>query len=191
MGRASKRDLVLDTAEALFSRQGFAATGINQITREAGVASMTLYNNFESKDALVAAMLERRSIRLLEGILKTVETSGTDPRTRILAVFDALERWVAAELAGPEGFAGCIFLKAAQEYEDPSSPARRVALDHKRRIVGFFEQEAQRLGVADPAAVARSLHLLVDGAMTQAQLFADDGSPGRARDLAALILDRG
>ena len=191
MGRASKRDQVLDTAEALFSRQGFAATGINQITREAGVASMTLYNNFESKDALVAATLERRSTRLLDGILESVEKSGTDPRPRILAVFDAVERWVAAELASPDGFSGCIFLKAAQEYDDPASPVRRLAQSHKRRIVGVFEREAERLGVSDPAAVAQSLHLLIDGAMIQAQLFADAGSPRRARDLAELVLDRG
>jgi len=32
MGRSSKRDVVLDTAENLFSVQGFIATGINQIT---------------------------------------------------------------------------------------------------------------------------------------------------------------
>lgn len=191
MGRASKRDQVLDTAEALFSRQGFAATGINQITREAGVASMTLYNNFESKDALVAATLERRSTRLIDGILESVEKSGTDPRRRILAVFDAVERWVAAELASPDGFSGCIFLKAAQEYGDPSSPVRRLAQNHKRRIVGVFEQEAERLGTSDPAAVARSLHLLIDGAMIQAQIFADAGSPRRARGLAELVLDRG
>ncbi|WP_119168932.1 TetR/AcrR family transcriptional regulator [Algihabitans albus] len=191
MGRASKRDLVLDTAEDLFSRQGFAATGINQITREAGVASMTLYNNFENKDALVAATLERRSIRLLDRVLATVEKSGTDPRARVLAVFDAVDQWVAGELASPGGFSGCIFLKAAQEYEGPSSPARRVALDHKQRIIGFFEQEARRLEVSDPAAIAKSLHLLIDGAVTQAQLFADGESVRRAKDLAELIVDRG
>ena len=59
MARASKRELVLDTAERLFTQDGFTATGINLITQEAGIASMTLYNNFKSKDGLVLAVLVR------------------------------------------------------------------------------------------------------------------------------------
>ncbi len=54
--RPSKRDAVLDTAERLFYNEGFHATGIDRLASEAGVVRMTLYNHFDSKDALIEAV---------------------------------------------------------------------------------------------------------------------------------------
>ena len=54
-----KRDTLLDTAERLFYAEGFHATGIDRVINEAGVARMTLYNHFASKEALIEAVLER------------------------------------------------------------------------------------------------------------------------------------
>ncbi|NWO04761.1 MAG: helix-turn-helix transcriptional regulator, partial [Alteromonadaceae bacterium] len=56
-----KRDLLLDTAEQLFYREGFHATGIDRIQAESGVAKTTMYKHFASKDALIEAVLERAS----------------------------------------------------------------------------------------------------------------------------------
>ena len=49
---------LLDAAARLFYADGIAATGINAITAEAGVARMSLYNNFASKEELMLAYLE-------------------------------------------------------------------------------------------------------------------------------------
>ncbi len=49
------RDRLLATARRLFTRHGASNVGINDVTAAAGVARMTLYNNFLSKDALTAA----------------------------------------------------------------------------------------------------------------------------------------
>lgn len=188
MGRMSKREIMLDTAEALFSAQGFAATGINQVTKEAGVASMTLYNNFANKDALVVATLERRSDAMLGTIREAVEHAGNDPERRIEAVFDAVEDWVRRELGRPAGFSGCMFLRAAQEYLPSSAAARIVATEHKRHIIDLFMIETKRLGHPDPKDTALSLHLLIDGGITQAHLLGDKHSIARGREMARTLL---
>ena len=45
---STKRELLLDTALALFSRHGYHAVGIDTVLAKAGVAKMTLYNHFKS-----------------------------------------------------------------------------------------------------------------------------------------------
>ena len=52
-------DLILDAAERLFARQGFAATTIKQIGKEAAVNPALLYYYYESKETLYRAMLQR------------------------------------------------------------------------------------------------------------------------------------
>ena len=58
--RPPARELLLGAAARLFYHRGVAATGIDTITAEAGVAKKSLYNNFTSKADLVAAYLEAR-----------------------------------------------------------------------------------------------------------------------------------
>lgn len=188
MGRSSKRDIVLDAAENLFAVQGFTATGINRITEKAGVASMTLYNNFRNKNELVVATLERRSDRLLLRIEAKVDNAGQVPEDRILAVFDAVSFWIGEELRKPIGFTGCMFLKAVHEYTSSESPEREVALSHKKSMIAIFERELKILGVDNVQSTALSLQLLIDGSITQAQLLKDKNSGIRARQMAELIL---
>ena len=55
----SARDRILDTVSQLFYRDGYHAVGIDTIVERSGVAKMTLYRHFPSKDDLIAAYLER------------------------------------------------------------------------------------------------------------------------------------
>ena len=50
-----KREQLLSTAVDLFYREGYHATGIDRILAESGVAKMTLYKHFRSKDELIMA----------------------------------------------------------------------------------------------------------------------------------------
>src|SRR4051794_20734620 len=58
--RGSARDRLLAAAAECFYNQGVNGTGIDAITAAAGVAKMSLYNNFASKDDLVLAYLQAR-----------------------------------------------------------------------------------------------------------------------------------
>ena len=55
----STPERILSSALSLFARHGFAATSVRMIAAEAGVSQGLLYNYFEGKDALLAAIFER------------------------------------------------------------------------------------------------------------------------------------
>ena len=92
-GASSKaRERILEAAYELFSRQGIRAVGIDSIVESSGVARMTLYRHFASKDALVLAFLERREERWIKDWLqREVELRAVDPGDRLLAIFDIFD----------------------------------------------------------------------------------------------------
>jgi len=54
-----KRDAILDAARTLFSREGYAATSVDHVAAEAGIAKGTVYLYFKSKEELYLAALAR------------------------------------------------------------------------------------------------------------------------------------
>jgi len=56
------KERILDTAERLFSEQGYAATSLRGIIAEAGVNLAAVHYHFHSKEALLEAVILRRSV---------------------------------------------------------------------------------------------------------------------------------
>ena len=123
----AKRDLLLETAERLFYVEGFHATGIDRIVQAAGVVRMTLYNHFPSKNALVAAVLERRHARFLAAIDAAVEKAPDGKAT--WALVDAHGKWLRTS-----GQHGCFLMKAAGEFAEHAPEIRDQALAAKQAL---------------------------------------------------------
>ena len=181
---SAKREQLVDTAIELFYRGGFNATGIDKVLAEAGVAKMTLYNHFKSKDELILATLRRRDERFRNTLMRSVEERADTPRERLLAVFDAHGEWFHEE-----GFRGCMFINAAAEFSDIADPIHAIAAEHKRLIVGYLAQLAREAGVKDPERLAFDLSLLLDGAIVCAQISGDADAASRSRDAARVLID--
>jgi AcrR family transcriptional regulator len=171
MKSTSKR--ILETADRLFYGQGIAV-GVDTIAAEAGISKRTLYNHYPSKDALIAAYLQRR--------LRLIPTSDSPPAQQILDDFERLERAFAEE-----GFRGCAFVNAVAELKDPKHAANQIALAFKELRRGWFRELLTRAGVADPETLSLQLLLLVDGAIAAA-LVRKDPTVARAARAAARVL---
>ncbi len=186
---ASRRDHLVDTAVELFARHGFHATGINRVLKESGVAKMTLYKHFRSKDELILAALRRRDERFRNWFVRTVEELGRTPRERLLALFDTLEEWFAR----PD-FAGCTFINASAEFGDPDDPIHAAAAEHKRLVLGYIRGLAQAAGAPDAEGLARQLMLLTEGAIVMAQVSGqvsgEIGAAAEARRAAEVLISR-
>ena len=65
----TKKDQILDTSLQLFMKKGFDATSISDILSQLDIARGTLYYHFESKEAIMDAIIER----LLNQVLKKIE----------------------------------------------------------------------------------------------------------------------
>ena len=102
---SSKRDQLINTAQELFYREGYHATGIDRILAESGVAKMTLYKHFRSKDELIQAVLQSREQSVL-GQLAALRASAP-AREAVLQVFEGLHAWV-----NQADFCGCSFIKS-------------------------------------------------------------------------------
>jgi AcrR family transcriptional regulator len=161
----SARDRILDTASELFYRDGYHAVGIDTIVAESGVAKMTLYRHFPSKDDLIAAYLERANAEYWAWLEGEIAGLG-DPKAKAIAAFDAV-----AKLATSARCLGCTFQAAASEFPELDHPGHRVAVAHKQAVIDRFAGLAREAGLRDPDGLAAQLLLLMDGAWVAARMF--------------------
>lgn len=161
-----KRDHLVETAWRLFYRDGYHAVGIDTILAEAGVAKMTLYNHFASKEELIIAVLETRHAQFSGSMNEAIELAGAAPMKRLLAVFDWLENWIEGE-----SFNGCAFIRAVVEFPAADEKPHQVAAAHKNAVVDRLVELCREAGVRDAATVGRQLALLLEGAIVTAHTF--------------------
>jgi len=184
-GPGTARKRILDAAAELFYAEGIAATGIDAITATAGVAKMSLYNNFASKAALVEAYIDRRHEEWL-GLYRARITDTVTPEERVLAVFDAYIDH--AEAAYDYGFRGCGLLNAAAEF--PAGDIGRVAVRrHKEEVERILlEQMAELTDPPSAERLAGHFSFLLEGAMARAGLEGDSTRLHDARAFASQML---
>ncbi|WP_348789826.1 TetR/AcrR family transcriptional regulator [Leifsonia sp. NPDC080035] len=180
----SARRRILDAAARRFYADGIAATGIDTVTAEAGVAKMSLYNNFASKSALVEAVLEARHTEWL-ALYARRSRRAADPITRVLAVFDAYADQAALVV---DGFRGCGLLNAAGELP-AGDAAREVVRRHEEEVEGILAAGLRELTERSRAdRLATHLSLLVEGAMVRSGLRGDRARLRDARNIAVDLL---
>jgi AcrR family transcriptional regulator len=171
---ADVRDRILETASALFYRQGVRAVGVDLVVKEAGVAKTSLYRHFGTKDDLVAAFLAREDQDFWGTWDRVAETHKDDPNTEL----DAHLEWIGQRVGRPN-YRGCPQINVAAEFPEADHPARKVAADHKREMRRRLRRIAERLDVARPDDLAGQLALLINGAFVSSQIL----KPGEAAPL--------
>lgn len=180
----SGRERLLRAAYEEFSRSGTRNVGVDAVIAKAGVAKMTLYRNFPSKDDLVVAFLARREDLWTNAWLRAaVMQRASEPRERLLAVFDVLGDWFET----PE-YEGCSFIRVLLETTDTGGPVHDASVRHLENIRDFLRELATAAGIAEPDAFARQWHILVKGAIVAA-LEGDTAAAGRAREIGTVFLD--
>lgn len=179
--RPNKRDMIVEEASRLFYQRG-TGLGVDTLIDEIGVAKMTLYKHFPTKDDLILACLRfvdaRYRDRLRSGL------ADDDPAAeRVLGIFDSLRDWFATP-----SFRGCAFVNATVELADPQHPAHQAVLEHKTSTREWVAELVTECGVADPQFVARQIVQLMEGAITTAMLEQDPTAADVARASAAQVL---
>lgn len=177
-----KRDHLMATAWRLFYRDGYRAVGIDTLLAEAEVAKMTLYNHFDSKEALIVAVLEKRSSALLSTVKASMAAVGRSPVRQLEAAFDGLHR-----LFTDDDFKGCGFLRALSEYPEPDHPIHRAAWRHKLAFRDLFADLATIAGLKNPTGFADTIGMLIDGAIVTAHATGKADSALTARTAAVSL----
>jgi AcrR family transcriptional regulator len=173
--KPSMKDRILETADRLFYLQGIRAIGVDTIAAEIGISKRTLYNHFPSKDALIAAYLERRFVQ--------PPPSDKPPAEQILATFDSLERRFSSK-----DFRGCPFVNAVAELGAEDQSVRKIAIAFKESRRLWFRDLLVQLGVNDAEALATQLAVLVDGCIAQDLVRNDPAMARAAKEVAKVLL---
>ncbi len=181
----SPRERILDTAYDLFSHHGIRAVGVDRIIATSGVAKMSLYRHFHSKDTLVLAFLQEREKRwTLEWLHAEVSRRAEDGAGRLLAIFDVFDEWFRQA-----DFEGCSFINVLLEFSELDHPVRQATVEHLATIRGLVQEFAEQAGVDDPEAVACQWHILMKGSIVAAG-EGDREAARRAQALGKLLLER-
>ncbi|MHB1581889.1 MAG: TetR/AcrR family transcriptional regulator [Acidiferrobacteraceae bacterium] len=164
------RERILRTAQDLFYRYGVRATGVDRIIAESGVAKLTFYRHFATKNDLVRAYLDRRHEEWMAWFSDALIRHGGGASAVVLAI----EEW----LRDP-AYRGCAFINSVVELADMLPDMSQIAQRHKSAMGGaiaaVLAKSPQR------TKLAQALAVVIDGVIVRAQC---DGSPEEA--LAAL-----
>jgi AcrR family transcriptional regulator len=167
---------IMSVATDLFYKQGYRATGINEVIQKSGVAKATFYSHFPSKDDLCQAYLDgvvEYELTMLDGLLISKEGE----LNKFLAVIEWLKPWLVGT-----NFRGCAFLHTVAEIPDPDSRLRKPGIelyDGVRARVETLSQElidsnAKKYGHLDVKELSDEYMVIFAGTIALAEIYHTD-----------------
>ncbi|WP_220793440.1 TetR/AcrR family transcriptional regulator [Nocardioides stalactiti] len=163
---SAPRDRLLQTAAALFYREGINGVGVDRVLSEAGVTRATMYRHFPGKEALVVAYLEQEDAHLRDLFAAAAQAApDAGPRDLLALVIDGV-----ADDATRHHTRGCPFINASAEFPDARGEVRAVVRRHRDWFRSTLAALAEAAGVEDPQATAAALVLLRDAMLVGAYL---------------------
>jgi AcrR family transcriptional regulator len=183
--RETKRRII-DAAYELFYKGGFARVGVDDIAEAAGVTKRTLYYHFDSKDALVAAVLEVQNALMLTRMQRWARRASGNPATVVEKLFAEFAAW-----ARRPGWRGSGFTRAAMEFAHlPGHPARVAARRHKAAVESWLAEELDGNRTGAARQLARQIMLLIEGCHSLILIHGDASYADAAAEAARLLVHR-
>lgn len=177
------RARILEAAYRGFYREGFVRVSLEAIAEAAGVTKRTLYHHYDSKDALLAAALDKQREASMRLVLEWGTSKAGSPAELISLLFEGLAAW-----AQRPRWLGSGYSRISLELADmPGHPALQVARLHKSAVEAWLGAEFARLGARSPPELARQTALLMEGSMLLALLHGDLEYFAAAQGAAVLL----
>lgn len=178
------RSRILDAAYKLFRRQGYSRVTMDDIAETAKLTKRTLYHHFESKDQLLADVLEAQHYLALQAFRTFGDSLFGSAEAIIQAMFQDLAIW-----ADRPRWAGSGFTRIVIELADlPGHPARLIARRHKAQLEKCFAELLARSGAEHPNELARAVWLLSEGAISLILVHGDRGYSAAASEAAITLV---
>ena len=179
------RAALVDTAATLFRRQGYAATGLNQILEEAGVKAGSMYHHFpRGKQQLAAAVVDTAGAGI-EQLLRRLLGTGRP-------VADIVDRWIDLLVAGLAGDHrdGCPIEPIATESVNASPLVRAASARAFNGWCAAIEERLRADGWSAPEAqpVALAVISLIEGALMLSRISGDAAALHAAKPAARSML---
>jgi len=178
------RKRILDGAYKLFRRQGYNRVTMDDIAVEAMLTKRTLYHHFNSKDQLLANVLEAQHHLALQAFKTFGDRLSGSAEAIVEGMFQELAVW-----ADRPRWAGSGFTRLVIELADlPGHPARLIARRHKAQLERSLAELLERSGVRQSGELARAVWLLSEGAISLILVHGDRGYSAAASKAAKTLV---
>ena len=180
------RQRLIQAAKQRFYRDGFRNVGVDAILTDVGISKTAFYKHFESKDALMVAVLASVD-DFLQGAFRSMvrEKGGRSARGQIDSLLGVVQ-----QIIEDKEFHGCIFVNAAIEFPLPHDPAHEAALRHKLAIEDFVYELAERAGAPNPGSFAKEFCMVLEGLYVTRSVTGEVHAITVARSLIDGIIER-
>jgi AcrR family transcriptional regulator len=154
--RESRRKQIMDAALELYAREGYSHCSISQLAKNAGISKGLMYNYFESKEALLVAIIDEGMQDIMtmidpnqDGVLDAEEVEGFI-RTTFKSIRDNLKFWIL--------FINVVLQPPVKEFLD-GKPFSSVMDRFAPRLIEYFEQ----MGYEDPMLEMITFSAMMEG----------------------------
>lgn len=178
---SKKKDDLLEVAERLFYENGFNGVGLKQIIKEANVATMTLYNHFDSKEQLIEEVLKQREQRYWSYLDENVKQHSPEP---FIAAVNGHCKWL-----NDYSYTGDLFMRAIEDYTDADNQIESIARGHKQRLLNYLENLANASGFKNGHDLAIRYTMLMEGTTSMTTLIGVEEATKHALYVANLFID--
>jgi AcrR family transcriptional regulator len=178
------RKRIVDAAYKLFRRRGYNRVAMDDIADAAALTKRTLYHHFESKDQLLARVLEDQHHLALQAFRTFGDRLSGSAEAIVEGMFRELAVW-----ADRPRWAGSGFTRLVIELADlPGHPARLIARRHKLQLELCLAELLGRSGVPQSDKLARAVWLLSEGAISLILVHGNRGYSDAASDAAKTLV---
>lgn len=178
------RRQIIDAAYGLFYKGGFARTSLDAVADAVGVTKKTFYYHFDSKNTLIAAVLEAQHDLAISRTQRWLDQASGDPVAMVESLFSEYGAW-----AKQPRWRGSGFTRAVMEYADsPGHPARTAARRHKAATENLLAERFAQYGVKRSRRFAQCLMLLIEGCNSILLTQGDADYVEAAREAAQALL---
>ena len=178
------REHILGVASDLFSNRGINATSVDTIVAEAGIAKVTLYKYFKSKEQLILEYLKQYDEKLWQKLALRTNNAEAAPRERIKTLVHAVMDWIE----DPE-FKGFAFVKASVEFPEAGNPVHQSSVEFAKTLRNTIAGIASEVGIKSADALALQLSMVIEGAAITENMQRASGAVAHARELANILID--
>ncbi|MCU5774391.1 TetR/AcrR family transcriptional regulator [Erwiniaceae bacterium BAC15a-03b] len=178
--RGAGREILVSSAKHLFIKHGTANVGINDVTADAGLAKMTLYNNFSSKDALIAEVYQLVAEEILEMCRDAISKLDSE-QGKIISLFDNA-------IAQKEYQRGCPMNHAVFQSAEPDGEIFHIVQSYKRQLRQVI-LDCLSVSRINRQQLADQILILLDGFALQQYIKAVDSPVESVKVLIKAILN--
>jgi TetR/AcrR family transcriptional repressor of nem operon len=168
------KERILKTAFQLFHEQGFHATGVATIVREAGINPGSLYHFFDSKDQLLLGVLEFSIGYLSPAVMEPVEALNLGPIERIFALLKQYRDGMVRHGCRMGCPIGNLALEVSDSYPEARRLIHRNFENWAKRVEAWLMEAGDELPLQlDRARLALFILTVMEGGLMQARAAND------------------